>query len=85
MTSDMQHELAAFHHFVGEQLENSVERPTPEECLEMWRASHPSPEELEDSVVAVTRALDEADRGEGKTLEEFDRDFREKHGIPQDA
>ncbi len=51
----------------------------------MWRAQHPSPEEIDESVASVKRALDQANRGEGKSLEEFDRDFRKKHDLPQDA
>ncbi len=85
MASELQDELAAFHRFIGEQLDNSGARPSPEVCLAMWRGQHPSPDELEESVAAVKRALDQADRGEGKTLEEFDHDFRNKHGIPQDG
>ena len=85
MASELQDELTAFHRFVGEQVTIVGARPSPEECLEMWRVLHPSPEELKESVAAVKRALDQADRGEGKTLQEFDRDFRNKYGIPQDA
>ena len=85
MASEIQDELAAFHRFVGEQLDNGGSRPSPEECLEIWRALHPSSEELEESVAAVKRAFDQAKRGEGKPLETFDRDFRTKHGISQDA
>jgi hypothetical protein len=85
MAAELQDELTAFHQFVGEQLDNGGTKPSPEECLEMWRALHPSREELEDSVAAVNRALGQADRGEGKPLEQFDRDFRKKHGIAQDA
>ncbi len=85
MASELQDELADFHRFVAEQLDNGGARPSPEECLDMWRAVHPSPEELDESVASVKRALDQANRGEGKSLEEFDRDFRKKHDLPQDA
>jgi hypothetical protein len=85
MASELQNELAAFHRFVGEQLGNCGDQPSPEECLQLWRAQHPSPSERDATVTAVKRALDQADRGEGKNLEQFDRDFRDKHGIPRDA
>ena len=73
-------ELAMFHRFVGEQLAGGVDW-TPEECVRLWRAEQPSPEELDDSVASVRRALDQAERGEGKSLADFDRDFRAIHRI----
>lgn len=76
-------DLEMFHRFVAEQLSLGVEL-TPEDCLDIWRANHPSLEELAESVAAVVRALEQARRGEGTPLEEFDRRFRAEHGIPAD-
>lgn len=73
-------DLNEFHRFVGEQLDQGSEL-TPEDCLDLWRANHPSPEELKESVAAVKRALAQVDRGEGITLAEFDRRFRAKHVV----
>ncbi len=73
-------ELAMFHRFLGEQLADGAQW-TPEECLLAWRAEQLSPEELDNSVASVRRALDQAERGEGKTLADFDRDFCVKHRI----
>ena len=84
MASEIQNELAAFHQFVGQQL--AADAPlSPEACLQQWRALHPAGSELHRSVAAVKRAIEQADSGEGRLLEVFDREFRNKHGLPQDA
>lgn len=72
-------ELATFQHFIAEQLAGGAEL-TPEECLRVWRVEHPTHEDLIESVAAVKRGLAQAERGEGKRLDDFDRDFRASHG-----
>jgi hypothetical protein len=80
IVSDVSSDLATFHHFVGEQVAGGAEL-TPEECLHVWRVEHPTCDDLDESVAAVKRALAQADRGEGKCLDEFDRDFRVSRGV----
>ena len=80
----MRSELETFHRFIGERLAAGLE-PTPEECLRDWRVEHPVAAEFDESVAAVRRALGQAERGEGKRLDEFDREFRARHGIAEDA
>ncbi len=77
--SETPSDLATFHHFIAEQLADGAEL-TPEECLRVWRVEHPSQEDLNQSVAAVRRALAQAERGEGKVLDDFDRDFRASRG-----
>lgn len=71
-------ELTTFHQFVGRQLADGVDW-TPEQCLRAWRAEQLGSKELEDSVASVRRALEQAEHGEGKSLTDFDRDFRARH------
>jgi hypothetical protein len=41
------------------------------------------PEEMKETIAAVRAALDDMAAGDtGITLEEFDRQFRAKHGLP---
>ncbi len=81
-TSDFSSDLVQFHQFVADQIAQSPNDLSPEDCLDAWRAAHPLPAELADSVAAVQRALDQARRGQGIPLAEFDRQFREEHGLP---
>jgi hypothetical protein len=85
MAEDSSTELESFQRFISEQLGNGGAHLSPEECLRLWRVEHPSPEELNDSVAAVKRGLEQAERGEGKSVDQFDGEFRERHGIGQDA
>jgi hypothetical protein len=56
---------------------------SPEEALDEYRALHPTPEELAESVAAIKKALGDMAAGDtGISLEEFDRQFRDKHKIP---
>lgn len=74
-------ELATFHRFIERHLAGGGDW-TPEECLRVWRAEQTSPEELDDSVASVRRALKQIEHGEGKSLADFDRDFRARHSMP---
>lgn len=74
-------DLEQFHRFIGERLASGKDRLTPEECLEVWRADHPSPDELVDSIAAVEVGLEQARRGEGIPLDDFVRHFRVEKGI----
>lgn len=40
----------------------------------------------QEDLMAIREALEDMANGDqGKSLEEFDRDFRKQHGIPDDA
>lgn len=76
-------ELAQFHQFVAQQLAHGDPALTPEECLDDWRAMHPSAKELGASKDAIERGLEQARRGEGKPLSEFAQEFRDEMGFSQ--
>ena len=81
MVTDTKNELESFQQFLHRHLSDSGDKLSPEECLQLWRAEHPTSRELEESVAAVQRALQQAEAGEGVSLEEFDREFRKKHNL----
>lgn len=78
-------DLSQFHLFVTEQLALGHDQLSPEECLDAWRASHPAPAELAQSIAAIELGLEQARRGEGVPLEEFIGEFRKLKGIAGDA
>ncbi len=68
---------------MGAQINAQREGLTPEDLIDLWRDQHPSRDEPSDVVAAVNVALAELDAGkEGMSLEEFDRKFRERNGLP---
>ena len=84
MAISFETDLPEFLEFAQTQLENRGCRLTPEEVLDLWRTVHPTSDELSDSATSVQRALDQADRGEGDSWEDFDRAFRARHQLPAD-
>jgi hypothetical protein len=82
--SNVMSDLAQFYDFIGSRLNQGAGDLTPEEALELWRAEHPGPGDFEDSVAAIQEALDDIGAGDkGRPFEEFDRDFRARHQIPE--
>ena len=67
--------LESFHNFVGKQLASEAAvLMSPEEALALWRAE-------QDTIAAIREGLEDVAAGPTKTLAEFDRDFRQRHGI----
>ena len=83
MSTDLREELREFHQFLSEQLANGNVVVSPEEALDQWRAVHPNEAAFAEDVTAVQGALDDMAAGDvGVPLEEFDRQFRNRHGLP---
>ncbi len=67
--------LESFHRFVGEQLQNAAAVDmSPEKALALWR-------EEQETLAAIREGLEDVAAGRTIPLEEFDRNFRQKHGI----
>lgn len=83
MSTDLSDELREFHRFLSEQLAQGDAVVSPEEALDQWRTIHPSEAAFADDLAAVQEALDDMAAGDiGAPLEEFDRQFRQRHGLP---
>lgn len=80
MATDPNTELAQFEQFIKLQVQNG-RNLSPEEALDLYRAEHPDPNELDTSVAELREALAEVDAGAaGVPLEEFVRQRRARHG-----
>lgn len=67
--------LESFHEFVGKQLSSeSAVLMSPEEALALWRQE-------QETLAAIREGLEDVAAGRTKSLEEFDRDFRQRHDI----
>jgi hypothetical protein len=83
MSSDVDCELARFHHFVAHELEQGHVEFSPEEILDLWRERHPASDEFEDTVADLHEALEDMENGDkGVAFEQFDREFRARHKLP---
>ncbi|MEI8379920.1 MAG: hypothetical protein WCJ09_07320 [Planctomycetota bacterium] len=67
--------LESFHKFVGKQLASEAAvLMSPEEVLALWRIK-------QENLAGIREGLDDVSAGKTKTLEMFDHDFRQRHGI----
>lgn len=78
-------ELERFHQFVNERLQSGERQLTPEEALDRFRSELPDDTELAESVPALRRALEQADRGEGIPLDEAMSRLRQEFNLPKVA
>jgi hypothetical protein len=83
MNSEQGPELLNFHHFLGEKIAAGDTTISPEQALDEWRVAHRSEDEFNADVAAIREALDDMAQGDtGIDLAQFDREFRERHGLP---
>ena len=67
--------LQSFHQFLGRQLESaSAALISPEQALALWR-------EEQETIAAVREGLADVNAGRTKPLDQFDREFRQRHGL----
>jgi hypothetical protein len=82
MSTNANGELASFHQFVAIKLAENQADLSPEDVLDLWRGEHPLTDEDADAVAAVEEALADIEAGdEGRSWEEFNEEFRQRHGL----
>ena len=78
-------ELISFHRFIVDRLNEGQVDLSPEEALDLWRSEHPDSEDFEDTVEALREAIEDIEAGvQMRPFEEFDREFRAQHNIPDE-
>ena len=82
MTTDPREDLQAFRAFIDEQLANGGAMLTPIEVLELWEFQHPTDQDRDETLAAIEEGLKDVDEGRVRPFEDFDREFRQKHGLP---
>lgn len=68
----------AFYQYLGQTLNHGERETPPEALLRKWREQR----EYEETTAAVREGMADIEAGRFQTLEEFDRGFREKNGLP---
>ena len=68
--------LQRFHQFLGRQLESAASAVviSPEQALALRRKE-------QETIAAVRDGLADIDAGRTKPLDQFDREFRQRHGL----
>ena len=84
MAGTVDSELNRFHQFISEQLRCERAEVSPEEALDLWRMKHPMPALMDETVSALEEAIRDMEEGdEGIPIEDFDREFRRRHGLEE--
>jgi hypothetical protein len=82
MATDRANDLRAFKGFIEEKLSNGGADLTLDEALVHWEIENQTDEEREDTLRAIGQGLSDVEAGRTRPFEEFDREFRSKHGLP---
>jgi hypothetical protein len=72
-------ELAEFHQLLGKSLEHGADFSTVQEALEAGWLIHPTDDDASEDLEAALAEINAGDAG--VSIEEFDRQFRARHGL----
>ena len=76
-----QTELENFRDFVTQQLSSGKSDLSPEQCLDIWRITHPSEDQAAGDLAAVYASVDDFKRGErGRPAGQTTSELREAFG-----
>ena len=80
--SSISDDLQSFSQFVELQLRTREGTDTLDDLYAEWRASNPTPEQLEKDTLAVKASLRDLENGiTDRPIEEFEREFRQRNGL----
>lgn len=82
MAIERANDLRAFIDFASAKLVTDTSDITLDEALNRWEHENETDDEREETIRAIREGLDEMYAGRGRPFEEFDREFRERHGLP---
>ncbi len=71
----------AFRDFLDTKLSSGGEDRSLEELIGLWEYENQTDAEQEETLAAIRRGLADVEAGRTRPLEEFDREFRQKHGL----
>jgi hypothetical protein len=81
MATERANDLRAFKGFIEEKLSNGGVELTLEEALVDWELENQTDLEREATVQSIREGLADVEAGRTRPFEEFDREFRLKHGL----
>jgi hypothetical protein len=81
MDTERINDVRAFRSFLDEKLSNGEVSLTLDEALGLWEYENASDAQREEARAAITQGLADVESGRTRPFEEFDREFRRKHGL----
>ena len=74
-------DVRAFRSFLDEKLSDGAPSFTLDETLGLWEYENASDEQREETLVAIRQGLADVEAGPVRPFEDFDREFRQRHGL----
>lgn len=81
MASERANDLRAFKGFIEDKLANGGAELTLEEALVYWDIENQTDEEREATLRSIREGLADVEAERTRPFEQFDREFRSKHGL----
>ena len=85
MAIERSNDLRAFRGFIDEQLASDGSELALDETLARWEYQNQNEAERADTLRAIRQGLADIEAGRVQPLEDFDLEFRRKHGLPPRA
>ena len=82
MATERTNDSRAFRDFLDAKLTHSEASLPLDEALALWDYENRTDEEREDTIQAIREGLEDMDARRTRPIEEFDREFRERHNLP---
>ena len=82
MATERANDPRAFRDFLDAKLGAGADSLTLYECLDLWEYENSPEEERAETLRAIQQGLADVEAGRTRLLEEFDREFRQKHDLP---
>jgi hypothetical protein len=81
MATERINDVRAFRSFLNEKLSNEGASLTLDEALGLWEYENASDEQREETLEAIQQGFADVEAGRVRPFEDFDREFRQKHGL----
>jgi hypothetical protein len=85
MATDRRDDPRAFRDFLDARLSGGGGELSLDEYLGLWEYENQSEAEREETLQAIRQGLADVEAGRVRSLEAFDREFRQQHGLPPRA
>jgi hypothetical protein len=82
MATERANDLRAFRQYIDEYLSNGGSQMTLDQALIYWEAENQTDEEREETLKAIEQGLLDVAAGRARPFDDFDREFRSRHGLP---
>lgn len=82
MAIDRINDAKSFRDFLDAKLSNGGTNLTLDDALGLWEYENQTEDERQENHRAIQQGLDDIWAGRVRPFEEFDHEFRQKHGLP---